>query len=198
MGKAITAVLTVGLLLAATGSANASSVGATAVLNNYIQAGNVTTNTSSLYSITSITYSLGPPEDNLATWDSQFTESPLGIRSDFLSNPRWFQTVTWAGLSIPPGGSFAFSNLDLDLIVTESPLNVTSMTLGGPETLRSGFLSATFSSGATAGAELIEQNWNLTQNLTLVEDSVVPEPVTILALMLSVGGLGGYVRRRVA
>jgi hypothetical protein len=117
---------------------------ATVVLDggDFIQSGHVTNNYSS--NLIEFVYSLGTPEDNLATWDSV---TAGGTASDFLSNPQFFQTVTFSGLNVAPAASFNFGSLDIDLIVTLVPLNVTGTILGGPTTLRNAFVQATFADG---------------------------------------------------
>ncbi|MBI5087158.1 MAG: PEP-CTERM sorting domain-containing protein [Acidobacteria bacterium] len=165
--------------------ASAALVGADVTLTGFIQNIGVT-NTSATATITSITYSLGPAGDGIATWD---TDTAGGVASDFLSDPQWFQTVTWSGLSIGPGSSWSTGPLDIDLIVTLLPLNVTGGTLDTTgSSLVGAFFLVNFDSGQTAGANLVQQAWATDQNLTLTEGwgAQIPEPSTLLA---TAGGL---------
>lgn len=167
----------VGFLALSAAGASAAPV-ATVVLDgaDFIQSGQVTNNYTS--NLIEFVYSLGTPEDNLATWD---TDTGGGTASDFLSNPQFFQTVTFSGLNIAPSGVFNFTGLDIDLILTLVPLSVTGVSLGGPETLRNAFVLAKFADGTVGSANLIQQEWNQTQTLVLEAQGpgAVPEPATL-------------------
>ena len=166
---------------------------ATATLSTFIQDGSITNNAASGANITQIVYSLGTPEDNLATWQ---ISTGGGTASNFLSDPQYFQTITFGGLSIAPGAGFSFFGLDIDLIQTLVPLSVTGSPVGGPETLRNAFLSITWSDGNSGTADLVEQAWATNQNLTINgASSTVPEPGTIALLGLALVGLARYRRR---
>lgn len=74
-------------------TANAAST-ATATLSGFLQSGLIANDAASTGSITSVIYSLGTAADGIATWDGG---TGGGVASDFLSDPRYFQTVTWSG-----------------------------------------------------------------------------------------------------
>ena len=182
------------ILLVGTQMSGRSHAGvvATATLSSFVQNGSVTnTHTSNL---TELIYTLGTPEDNLATWDSS---TAGGTASDFLSNPQYFQTVTFSGLNIATGGVFSFGSLDIDLIITLAPLDVTGGILGGPETLRNASLTAKFADGTIGVASLIQQEWFPDQNLELVtRTTAVPEPSTLaLGLIAAIAGVGLRARK---
>lgn len=200
----------VATVLLPTVHANAGT--ATATLDNFIQNGTVDNTSGSGVNIVEVVYSLGAAEDNVATWDNN---TAGGTAEDPLSDPRYFQTVRFSGLTVPPGDSFNFGSLDIDRIVTLSPLDV-SGAIGDASTLRNGFIQANFSDGTTACANLVEQAWSITQNLTLSEGvscdaggtspppvledaepvpAAPPVAIALLALLLSLGA-GATLRKR--
>jgi len=178
------------------GEAAADPVAASAVLDggSFIQSGSITNDSDGGLNIVTVIYSLGVPADGIATWEN-FSEAPSGfVRSDVLSDGVHYQTISWSGLNVTPGNSFNFSGLDIDLIVALSPLNVTSLTLGGPSSLANAFVTVVFDNGATASAPLVQQDWRQTQNLELTGAKPVPEPA--MALLALVGAAGVCLRRR--
>lgn len=174
----VTAGLTMGLQ-AGTGSAT---------LTSFIQSGTVTNTSGSGTNMVEVFYTLGPAGDNVATWDS---DSGGGTAEDPLSDNRYFQSVRWTGLNISPGADFNFSGLDIDVIVTLDPLIVTgSLPVDMASSLRGGFILAKFSDGSSACAQLIEQDWDIQQDLLLAntnldkceEVAVAPTPVPSLGI----------------
>lgn len=137
----------------------------------FLQTGTVLNAPGSGVNIVEISYSLGTPEIGIATFDSSasaLTTTPatvVGAMSGFLSNPRWFQTVTWSGLSLAPGASLGFGALDIDLISGLAPLSVNeSMIDNVGSSLANGTFSVRWSNGDTARIELFESGWSVTQS----------------------------------
>jgi len=168
---------------------------ATATLNgaSFIQAGTIVNNALSGVSITAIIYSLGTAGNGIATWD---TATGGGVASGYLSNPEWFQTVTWSGLSVAPGASFSFSGLDIDLITTLSPLVIDEGTISPTgASLANAYIKVVWSDGEMGQASLVQQDWAQTQNLTINPDNRVPDAGSSLVLLgLALGALGFYGR----
>jgi hypothetical protein len=184
MRKIIAGLLASALLSAS--AAQAASI-ASVSLTSFIQDGNILNNAASTANITSVVYSLGPAGDGIATWDGTSGTSG-GVASDFLSDPNWFQTVTWSGLSVAPGASFNFSGLDIDLIVTLVPLNVTGGIIGAGSSLVGAFMSVTWSDGSFGSTPLAQQDWGLNQNFRIESNgAAVPEPGALG--LLALGGL---------
>jgi len=143
---------------------------ASAVLTSFIQNGAITNTSGPGVVMTEVYYTLGPAGDNVATWQ---IGTGGGVAEDFLADPQYFQTVRWTGLNVAPGATFNFSGLDIDLIVTLNPLNVTGSTLDYTgETIRGAYVRVEFSDGSSACAPLTQQAWSDQQNLTLTEANV--------------------------
>jgi VPDSG-CTERM motif len=165
----------------------------TVSLTSFIQDGSVVNDAGSGSSISSIIYSLGTAADGIATWDSG---SGGGTASDFLSDPQYFQTVTWSGLNVAPGASFNFGGLDIDLITTLVPLSVTGAVLDETgSSLANGYLTILWANGATGTTALTQQAWSQTQNLTVQASGVPDGGATIALLGLAMSGMA-FARRK--
>jgi hypothetical protein len=175
-------------------SLHAAPVSATASLTNFLQDGSITNNAVSA-NIVQVVYSLGPAGDGISTWDGS-SGTDGGTPSDFLSAPNWFQTITWSGLSVAPGGSFSFGGLDIDLIVTLAPLDVTGAIIGDGPSLVGAYVRVLFDDGQIASAALLQQDWGTDQTLTLNADAAVPEPSAYLMISSALGLLAMMRRKR--
>lgn len=171
-------------------------------LSSFLQEGSLANNASSSANITSISYSFGTAADGIATWEIA-SESPAGFsRTDFLSDAVHYQTITWSGLSIAPGGTFNFGGLDIDLIDTLSPLSVTGSTLDEDgdslDSLRNSLVTITWSDGTSDNEALARIGWANNQTLTFVAgDAVaVPEPTTLSLIGGALAGLAIMRRKR--
>ncbi|MEN6464170.1 MAG: PEP-CTERM sorting domain-containing protein [Syntrophaceae bacterium] len=162
--------------------------------NSFLQAFTVTNNSTGGLNITRVVYSLGTAADGIAAWDYN---TGGGAASDFLSNPEWFQTVTWTGLSIAPGAALSFSGLDIDYIETLSPLSVTGSYIDDfGSSLRNAFFGIEYNDGfGLRTVELNETGWTVCQNLSIEGSSTLPEPATMLLLGLGLVGLAGIRRK---
>lgn len=167
----------------------------TAVLQSFIQTGSVMNSASSGGNISAIVYDLGTAGDGIATWD---TGVGGGVASNFLSDPRYFQTVTWSGLSVAPGDVFSFAGLDIDVITTLTPFSASGAIPldGGTASLVNATLSIFWDNGDFGSVSLEQQAWTLTQNLRI--DSVVPVPAAVWLFGSGLVGLLGVARRRAA
>ena len=180
--------------MAALFSNNAMSLGtATIHLNggDFIQSGSVTNTSGVGVDIVQVVYDLGTQADGIAIWE---INSSTGTHSNFLTG-NWYSTETWGGLSVGSGGTFNFSGLDIDLIETVVPPVVTSAIIpipGGPS-LANASVSVFFSDGSFGTASLVQQDWNVGQDLVI---GAVPEPETYAMLLAGLGLLGFAARRR--
>jgi hypothetical protein len=157
----------------------------------FLQSGSFVNDTA--VTATSFVYSLGTAASGVATWDAAGT----GIPGEFLADPDFFQTITWQGLSVAPGGTFTFSGLDIDLIATLTPLSVDAATIDDVGTsLRNGFVVVGFANGSTCRAGLRQTGWRVDQSLDCGATVPVPEPATWALLALGLGLAGGAATRR--
>lgn len=165
-------------------------------LTSFIQNGMITNSATSTANITSIVYSLGAAGDGIATWDSW---TGTGVASDFLSDSRYFQTVTFS-LNLAPGSAASFGGLDIDLIESMSPLSVTGSVLDYIGTsLANAFVTVFWSDGEQGTTSLTQQDWAATQHLTVNSQvAPVPLPAAMPLLMAGIAGLGFVARRRKA
>jgi len=170
---------------------------ATVTLTDFIQDGTIVNDAGSGASISSIIYSLGTAGNGIATWDDNSgTTLAGGVKSGLLSSPEWFQTVTWSGLSIAPGGSFNIFSLDIDYIATLSPLSIDQQFLDTTgSSLVNGYLKVIWSNGDTGQTSLTQQAWATTQNLTINAAAGVPDTGSSLAFLgLALTALGFFGR----
>src|SRR5512143_2966842 len=157
--------LTVVALLAVLGSAPATAVpiDALAVINggDFLQSFTVTNQSTTGLNIVEIVYSHGTPTAGHATWD---TGVGGGVASDFLSNPEWFQTVTWSGLNVAPGASFSIPSfsLDIDLIASLLPLSIDQGTIDNVgSSLAGSYIGVRYDNGVFASANLNQTGWTV-------------------------------------
>ena len=170
---------------------------ATATLTGFIQNGTIVNNAGSGASISTIIYSLGTAGNGIATWDDNGGSTLSGgVKSDLLSSPEWFQTVTWGGLSVAAGGSFTIANLDIDYITTLSPLSIDQQFLDTTgASLVNGYIKIIWSDGEFGQTSLTQQAWADTQNLTINAATGVPDTGSSLAFLgLALTALGFFAR----
>jgi hypothetical protein len=174
---------------------------ATVFLNGptFLQDGSVTNVDGEGAAITRFVLSLGTPGDGIATWDLGGGGTAGGVASDFLSDPNYFQTVTWSGLNITTGNTFFFGTLDIDLITTLTPLAVTGgvLDLEGDalHSLVNAFVTVEWSNGAMATVGLNDTGWEVSQTLR-VTPGQVPEPASLALLAAGLAAAGAARARR--
>ena len=162
------------------------------LLSNSLQTISIVNDATSVNTVESVTYSLGPAAAGRATFDL----AQGGIASDFLVDPNFpdepsdfFQTVTF-DVGLAPGESVQFAGIDIDLVIGLNPLQVISSTaiqqfVDPGLSLTDAFISVLWSNGSTSLANLTNQIWSLDQSFSL-QGAVATTPIPA-----SVSTLGG-------
>ena len=182
-----------------TAVANAAPISVTVEFTGeFLRASTVTNNSAPGVVITTIRYSLGTPGVGIGTWDSMDGAIPNipagGIPSDFLSDPEFFQTLTF-NVSVLPGQSFSEGNPgpfgapppfnDFDLIVSLSPLSVSGGATATAAALANGSVTIGFNTGDVLSSPFLNQSPALLQTIVLTGETSttpttsVPEPGTL-------------------
>ncbi len=179
--------------------------------SNFIQSGSVLNTSAPGVDIVKVVYDLGTQADGIAIWE---IDHSTGTHSNFLSGNH-YSTETWNGLSVGSNDSFSFGGLDIDLIQTATPTNVTSFMYGASSSLANASVSVFFSDNSWGTANLMQQSWQTDQNLLISATSnsswntadlwqadqnhlisAVPEPETYAMLLVGLGLVGFMARRR--
>lgn len=131
------------------------------------QSGSIQNTSDSGITMTTLVISYGPPFVGNGTWaTNNGTSLAGGVPSDFLSDPAWFQTITFEGLSISPGESFVYSGLDHDVIFDLGPPATAG---GGSGSYATAVVRADFSNGKSAEGQFANQSVQIPQTVLLTE-----------------------------
>ena len=187
----------VGSLVLSSGLAHAST--ATVSLSTFLQDVNVTNNAGSTSNITSVIYSLGPPGDGIATW--QTSGLGEGAHADPVSADR-FQTRIYTDV-IAPNTSLFEGTGDIDLIETLSPFVASDSILDTVGTSLAGaFVKVLWADGSFGQASLSQTAWATDQILEIGSSasSATPLPAALPLFATGLGALGliGWRRKRKA
>lgn len=168
--------------LALSSAVSATPIGSVTINGaDFLQSFSITNNSTAGESIVGIIYDLGTPGNGIATWD---TGTGGGTASNFLSNPRWFQTITWLGLNITTTFSLPAFSLDIDYIDTLAPLDIEQGIIDNiGTTLANATFTLLFSDGSTGTASLNQTGWTVNQSFRIVGRAVSePAPFALLAM----------------
>jgi hypothetical protein len=176
---------------------------------HFLQTGTVLNGASSGATVVRVVYSLGTPYVGGSTWDSVVDladgtgTSPISlgvgaVASDFLTDARHFQTVTWSGLSVAPGSTFSFGPLDIDLITSLVPLVINQSSLGGGNSMVNATFSVFWSDNSFGRIAVGTSGWSVTQVNNIAAGVPEPGSLALVGLGLIAGALGAAKRAQKA
>lgn len=153
--------------------------------------GSIANSSTAGYTLDAFSFSFGAPESGIAAWDLDIglDRTAGGTASNCLV-PRVCQTITWTGLALSPGQSFSWSGLDVETLVTVSPL----LAIGEPGALTNAQLTYWFDSGdVLTGAPPLDLS--STTTFVVSGHTVVPIPAAAW-LFASALGVFAYMGKR--